>query len=331
MDQELDQPSDLGSVVVSGESAARSKGMPARTPPSVASVLALWKWLKRAVDHFSAINGTVWSASFAYYAFFSLVPLLLLLVTVATDVVARGHGGLSPDVAFKAVVANIPLGADGRHMVESTLQGVMQSRGKLGVVAVLGLLWSSLGFFQSLVSAINQAWGQCPLNWWKLPLQNMKMLGILLSALLLGGILPAILTTIQGYHSFGVAWLSLPVAILGALAPSIVMFYGFLLFYKLAPRRSSGVTFTEVWIPALLVTALLQICQRLLTLYTTNITNFRAVYGAFGGVVAMLLWIYLSGVVIVFGGCLCAARRQIKPPATVPQTGETKPLAAPTG
>ena len=289
---------------------------------STQSALAAWKWLLRAVDHFSAINGTVWSASFAYYAFFALVPLVLLVVTIATDVVARGNSALTPDQAFAKVVADIPLGPDGRHMIAATLTGVMQSRGKLGLVAVVGLLWSSLGFFQSLVAAINQAWGQEPLNWWKLPLQNLKMLGILLSALLLGTILPAVLSTVEGYHSFGAEWLSLPVAILRALAPSIVLFYGFLLFYKLAPRRKTNVTFSEVWVPALLVTALLQVCQWLLTFYSTHITNFNAVYGAFGGVVAMLLWIYLSGMVIVFGGCLCAAHRLIKVPMVGAEDGK---------
>jgi Ca2+-transporting ATPase len=101
------------------------------------------------------------------------------------------------------------------------------------------------------------------------------------------------------------------------------MFYGFLLFYKLAPRRRTGVTFEEVWLPALVVTALLQLCQWLLTLYTTHVTNFNAVYGAFGGVVAMLLWIYSSGLVIVFGGCLCAARRGQLPTSTA-TPGNTK-------
>ena len=286
------------------------------------SAVAFWKWFKRAIDHFSDINGTVWSASFAYYAFFALVPLMLLVVTIATDVVARGHVGLTPDQAFAKIVADIPLGADGRHMITATLAGVMQSRGKLGLVAIVGLLWSSLGFFQSLVSAINQAWGQDPLNWWKLPLQNLKMLGILLSALLLGTILPAVLGTVEGYLSFGAAWLSLPVAIARALAPSVVLFYGFLMFYKLAPRRRTQVTFSEVWVPALLVTALLQVCQWLLTFYSTHITNFNAVYGAFGGVVAMLLWIYLSGMVIVFGGCLCAAHRLIKPAVAGAEDGQ---------
>ena len=304
------------------ENAVGRKGLRYFRLPSTQSALATWKWLKRAVDHFSAINGTVWSASFAYYAFFALVPLMLLVVTIATDVVARGHHGLTADQAFTKIVADIPLGPDGRRMIAATLMGVMQSRGKIGLVAVVGLLWSSLGFFQSLVAAINQAWGQDPLNWWKLPLQNLKMLGILLSALLLGTILPVVLSTVEGYHSLGLAWLSLPVAILRALAPSIVLFYGFLMFYKLAPRRRTNVTFSEVWIPALLVTALLQVCQWLLTFYSTRITNFNAVYGAFGGVVAMLLWIYLSGMVIVFGGCLCAANRLMKAPAVGPEGNE---------
>ena len=304
------------------EAAAGLKGIRYLRLPSTRSALAAWQWLKRAIDHFSDINGTVWSASFAYYAFFALVPLMLLVVTIATGVVARGHRGLTADQAFAQIVADIPLGADGRRMIAATLMSVMQARGKLGLVAVIGLLWSSLGFFQSLVAAINQAWGQDPLNWWKLPLQNLKMLGILLSALLLGTVLPAVLSTVEGYHSFGLEWLSLPVAILRALAPSIVLFYGFLMFYKLAPRQRTNVTFSEVWVPALLVTALLQVCQWLLTFYSTRITNFNAVYGTLGGVVAMLLWIYLSGMVIVFGGCLCAANRLMKAPPVRQDDGQ---------
>ena len=311
------------------ENVAGRKGLRPFRLRSTRSALAAWQWLKRAIDHFSAINGTVWSASFAYYAFFALVPLMLLVVTVATGIVARGHRGLTADQAFAQIVADIPLGPDARRMVAATLMGVMQSRGKLSLVAVVGLLWSSLGFFQSLVAAINQAWGQEPLNWWKLPLQNLKMLGILLSALLLGTVLPVVLSTIEGYHSFGLEWLSLPVAIVRALAPSIVLFYGFLMFYKLAPRRRTNVTFSEVWVPALLVTALLQVCQWLLTFYSTRITNFNAVYGAFGGVVAMLLWIYLSGVVIVFGGCLCAANRLVKTSTVGPADGQPPPGVVP--
>lgn len=268
---------------------------------------ALWNWFKRAIENFSVINGTNWSASFAYYAFFALVPLLLLLVTLFTDVSARFVGEqAAKQRAFTFIVANIPMGSDGRTMISSTLQGVLASRGQLGFVAVVGLLWSALGFFQSLVSAVNQAWGIEPPNWWRLPLKNLTMVAVLASALLLGNVLPAILKTVQGYVTFAVPWAAAIFAMTTALVPPLVLFYGFLLFYKLAPRQRVGVTFAMVWLPALLVTVLLVLCQQLFVVYTTHITNFNAVYGAFGGVIALMLWIYVSGLVVVFGGSLCA-------------------------
>ena len=291
---------------------------PARRPTR--SAQALWEWCVRAYTSFSDINGSNWSAAFAYYAFFALVPLVLLLVTVSTDVAARFVGDqAAKEKVLAFVFANIPMGGDGLKMIGSTLQGVLDARGKIGVVALLGVLWSSLGFFQALVSAVNQAWKLEPLNWWKLPLKNLTMVGVLGSALLLGNVLPVILKTIQGYVAFTAIWINTLFALAGALVPPLVLFYGFLLFYKLAPRRRASVTFAMVWIPAAVVTALLVACQQLFVVYTTHITNFNAVYGGFGAVVALMLWIYLSGLVIVFGGCLCATwKRRDQPLADAP-------------
>ena len=152
-------------------------------------------------------------------------------------------------------------------MIASTLQGVMDARGRIGLVAAVGLLWSSLGFFQSLVSAVNLPGGVEPLNWWRLPLKNLMMVGVLASALLLGNILPAVLKTVLGYVKFAASWTPWLLGAAGALVPPLVLFYGFLLFYKLAPRSRVGATFRMVWLPALIVTALLVLCQQLFVVY----------------------------------------------------------------
>ena len=55
----------------------------------------------------------------------------------------------------------------------------------------------------------------------------------------------------------------------------------------------------------------LHVLQWLFLYYTKNITNFNALYGTFGSVIALLVWIYLSGAIIILGGCLCAARHEI--------------------
>ncbi len=299
-ERELDPP-PMGS-------AAKIETLP-RSQRYLASFRAVWQWLKTAGSLFSDINGTVWAASFSYYAFFALVPLAVLLVTLTTDFAARFIGEEAAQAkAYQYIVANVPLGGQARDLLSSTLHGVLQARGKIGFVALVGVLWSSLGFFQSLVSSVNQAFREQPLNWWKLPLRNLTMLGVLVSALFLGNVFPLVLKTAQGYLTFSRVWVPLLFTGLGYVVSAAVLFYGFVLFYKLAPRRATGVTFKGVWLPALLVTLLLQIAQQLFVVYSTRITDFNAVYGAFGGVIALMLWTYLCGMIVVFGGCLCAAR-----------------------
>jgi len=36
----------------------------------------------------------------------------------------------------------------------------------------------------------------------------------------------------------------------------------------------------------------------------------NAIYGTFGGIMALLLWIYISGCIFIFGACLCAAQAE---------------------
>src|SRR4030095_16650740 len=84
----------------------------------------------------------------------------------------------------------------------------------------------------------------------------------------------------------------------------------FAMFFKFAPRRRT--TFQEIWVAAIVVTLGLGLLQRLFLLYTHSITNFNALYGTFGSVVALLMWIYLTGSLIIFGGCLAAAQYEIR-------------------
>lgn len=296
-------PSD--SPVAHSGSAPPAEGVTAEARGGF-SVAALWTWAKNAYAVFGNINGALWSASFAYYAFFALFPLLIFLVTAATHFTTRQQ-------AFGYIVANVekymPLGQSDQEMIAKTVNGVIDARGSIGLVSLVGLLWSSLGFFQALVGAVGAAWKQEPLNWWRLPLKNLTMFAVLGSAMLLGNLLPVVSKTVQGYLTFLGGLGHAIFALLNLLVPTLVLFYGFALFYRLAPSRASKTTFSLVWLPALVVTALLQIAQYLFVIYTTNFARFNAVYGTFGGVIALMLWIYVSGQIVILGGCLCAARR----------------------
>jgi Ca2+-transporting ATPase len=100
------------------------------------------------------------------------------------------------------------------------------------------------------------------------------------------------------------------VALLFHLIPWLVLFYGLIMIDRLAPSRPT--TFSEVWLGALGATVLIWLGERLFLVYAANFANFNVLYGALGGIVAFLLWLYLSGCVGVFGVCFCAAQAEVR-------------------
>ena len=285
-----------------------------------APLLRLWlvkrcQIIWRALVKYDETDGEQRAASFAYYAFFAMFPLILLLITMGTTFLGSQDKASATIISY--VSAYIPLESHDATVVINTINGVVKSRKSAGLIAFAVLAWSALRFFQALVRGVNRAWGTKEYSWWHLPIQNLFMTAILASALLLGVVTPNVLKTVEDLYwkhsaqvglNFSFVWYLFHYA--KTIVPLLVLFYGMSMFYKFAPRRRT--MFREVWTAALFVTVSLEILQRLFTLYTKNIGQFNALYGTFGSVVALLLWIYLSGSIIILGGCLSAARYEIE-------------------
>jgi YihY family inner membrane protein len=270
----------------------------------------VWRIVCITFRKYFETDGEQRAASFAYYAFFALFPLILLFVTVGSMFINQAHVS---SAVIEFVGNYIPMGDDSENAVIKTINGVVQSWKPAGVIAIVAVIWSALGLFHALVRGINRAWGTLEYPWWKMPIKNLYMTGIVGSALLIGVVAPAIVSAVEAFTwrqkiPFGVEMLVLVFSLTRILLPTVVLFYGFAMFYKFAPRRRT--TFREIWLAALLVSLLLQMLQYLFVLYVKKFPTFNAVYGAFGGVVALLMWIYLSGSIIILGGCLSAAQSE---------------------
>ncbi len=272
-------------------------------------------------------DGEQRAASFAYYAFFALFPCIILFISIGTYFLPHPEQVQAMTLDF--VGKYLPVDTSGQNLVINTIRGVIKHSLLRSGVAFLGLAWSSLRFFQALVRGINRAWGTHEYSWWRLPIKNLGMAGILASALLVGVIAPAITDGFAAYwrqhaiiYDFGLV--STAFHRLKLILPLLVLFYGLSMFYKFAPRRRT--LLSEVWIAALAVALALQTLQRLFILYTTSFSHFNAIYGTLGGVVALLMWIYLSGSLIILGGCLCAAQAETwKKPE--PERNAVQPVA----
>jgi len=270
----------------------------------------LWHLLKETVTIYTRIAGGENAAAFAYYALFSLVPLVALLLTL-------GSYFFPADDVLSTIQRFVPLGGDQQDLLWSMVRGLEKARGSVSIVSILILTWASLRFFHSLVLSINHAWGTRRIPWWQMPVKNLLMILAMAGALLIGTIVPAVLQgiarliasldelIIQHFPLLNINRILAVVDLSRYIGGTLVLFYCFAVLFMLAPRHR--IRFVQIWIPALLVAVLLQVGQACFVNIVPKLVNYSAIYGAMGSMMFLLLWVYMAGVIIIAGGCLCAA------------------------
>jgi membrane protein len=116
----------------------------ARYPP----VVLTW----RVIQEMGNDDGPHMATGIAYYAIFSLFPLLLGCLALIGIVL----NSESQQQAFLNFVSqNLP-GASG--FVTRNVEGIVRFRGTLGVVSIIGLIWSASVVFGAITRAVNRAW-----------------------------------------------------------------------------------------------------------------------------------------------------------------------------
>jgi YihY family inner membrane protein len=268
----------------------------------------LWRLARQAARavrlagrKFLDMDGEQRAAAFAYNAFFALFPMILLTVSVIS---LRFDKAAAAGAVISAVEKYIPLSGHMQAYVFDTVAQVIKARGEAGLLAVLMLVWAAGQFFTTITQATNRAWGTSARNWWHGPLKDLFLLGVMLLASLVGVAVPLLAKMARGLleRFFYLPW---AYSLWTYFVPWATLFLGLSLFYMLAPRRKT--VFAEVWPAALAATALLYGAQNLFVYYLSHSSALNAVYGTFGAIIALMLWIYLSGAIFIFGACLAAA------------------------
>ncbi len=267
----------------------------------------VWKILFLAFKKFLHIDGVQWAGAFSFNMFFSLFPIIVLFVTIASTFIDRDRAGT---VIITYVENYVPISGEMHHYIFNTIAGVVNSREQAGAVAFVILIWAALQCFITLIVATNRAWGTTlDKSWWRLPLKSLLLSGTTASMVLLGMVLPVLMRIAKDWF-FATNELSSRLYDIGSFfIPLLLAFFGLSVFYMLAPLRPTR--FAVVWAAALFSTILLQVSEILFEIYLRNFATLNAVYGTFGGIMALLLWIYLCGCIFIFGACLCAAQAEV--------------------
>ncbi len=267
--------------------------------------------LLEAIQLYILIGGEQRAAAFAYYALFSIVPLAALILSIGSF--------LFDSSDIQSAIANFaPVSEAQRLLIFTSVDNLERVRGSVGVLSVTILIWTALRFFQALVLAVNEAWRTAAIPWWQVPLKSLLMVAVIGTAFVLGIVIPALIQVVRQVaesleHILAVTVPGIDLAAIFAvldwsryLVSAIVLFYAFAMLYRLAPRRRSNVRFSQVWLPALLVSVFLQVVQVGFVTLLPRFINYSEIYGSISSIMLLLLWVYVSGQIIIIGGCLCA-------------------------
>jgi len=260
--------------------------------------------LRITIDRFGESNSTQAAAGMSYYAFFSLFPLLLFMVVGASYVLQVQS---AYDYIMNQVFMVLPTA---QAIIDANLQQVLRSRGAVGLIGLVGFLWSSTSFFAILTRNINRANPNYkPRNFIEDRALALGMIGLL--ALLLGlSLLSNTLTNIiPQFNLFFIGEKPLHETLvwryLIKLIPVAITLLMFIGLYRFIPKKKIG--WTGVLIAAPIATIGFQLATRLFTwVLSRGLVRYELVYGSLGTIVGLMFWIYLISTITIFCAHLSA-------------------------
>jgi membrane protein len=233
------------------------------------------------------------AASIAYYAFVSLIPLLLLLLVTISVVVNQA----TATEIVNTATSSLP--ASAQNLVESAVGNQSGATGAT-IVSVAALLWSALKLFRGLDTAFSRVYGRESGG----IATQVKNGVITLAAMILGAIVAVGLGALVSLWPVEVvvADISL-VAVIGTLVTLLALAVVLLPLYYFLP--GGDVTVREAVPGAVFGAAGLTVLQIVFRIYAARAGTFEA-YGVLGGVLLLVTVLYFAGMVLLLGVVLNA-------------------------
>jgi membrane protein len=266
--------------------------------------LSALRTLKRTVQEFGEDNMTVWAAALTYYGLLALFPALLALVSII---------GLVADPAATTKNLTEIVTRLGPTSAADTLAGPIKSitsnRGGAGLAFFGGLalaLWSASGYIGTFMQAANVIY-ETPEGrpiWKRRPLQLLlTLVMVVLTALvavalvLTGPIVKAVAAPLGLSDTAVRVWDIAKWPVLVVVVLSLIS----LLYYAAPNVKVKKRGFRWVTRGALLGLVVWLIASVAFAFYVANFGSYNKTYGTLGGLIATLVWLWLTNIALLLG------------------------------
>lgn len=266
-----------------------------------------YQLLALSVKGFAEDRAMKMSASLAYYAIFSLAPLLLIVIWLIGFI----YGGfLEGNISIQAEVFNeftTLFGAEVASQIQQTIQKIsISNKSGIGIaIGIATLIIASTTIFVDIQHSLNIIWRVRPKpkkGWLKMLLNRVlsfsMVLGLgflLIVSLLLNGIIAALSSYLTTYFKdlsvYLMEWINTGVTF-------VIITTLFATIFTVLP--DAKIRFKDVIGGAIFTAALFMLGRYLISIYML-IAAPASAYGAAGSLIVLLLWIYYSAAILYFG------------------------------
>ena len=271
----------------------------------------LVKLLLRTAKEFIADDATHMAAAISYYALLSLFPMIVGLIAVLSF--------FWQDTAVRDLMINWMSGflpGSENFIREYEILDLIKAPGTVGMFALVGMFWTASAIFGGITRSINRAWDVSQDR----PLYISKPYQMLMA--LATGLLFLTSTSINVFlgasERFASAKLPIPdflitgTSSLALYASSFALIFAvFMMLYKYVPNTKTY--WRYIWPGALVAAVLFEITENLFIIYLSRFANFDNIYGTtLAPVVIVLVWSYMSGLILILGAELSSEYCRIK-------------------
>jgi membrane protein len=299
---------DKGSVAAQEED--ESPTAPRRSdyePEGVPHETGKFATLKRAFKEFSEDNMTDWAAALTYYGLLSLFPALIALVSII------GIFGDPQSTTQKITDIVTQIGPkSAAETFSDPIKTITQERGAAGVMLIVGILaalWSASGYTGAYMRASNIVW-ETPEGrpFWKArPLQMLVTLVLIILMLVIGLSIALSGPIVEAVADpLGVGSTAVTVWDIAKWPVLIVLFALMLSILNYSAPNVKQRSFKLITWGSLFAMVVWIIASILFAFYVANFGSYNKTYGALGGLISLLVWMWITNVAILLGNELNA-------------------------
>jgi membrane protein len=290
------------------------------------------RWFSLLKDTFNAWREDKASrlgAALAYYTIFSIGPLLLVIIAVVGFVLGRQ----ATEGTLVGTISGV-VGSDGAKVIQDAVKNASKPGAGIlaSVIGLVTLLLGASGIFGQLQDALNTVWKVEPpegggiIGMLKARIPPFLMLlgcGLLLLASLVAN---SVLSVLGNFLSTTLPGGALLWQVVNFVITLGVMTLLFAMIFKVLPITE--IAWKDVWVGAALTSFLFTVGQFALAFYL-SISNVGSPYGAAGSIVVVLVWIYYSAQILLFGAeftRVYSERHGSRAKADEAESGKPRPL-----